>query len=89
MNRNEKIIASLIVFGVFLGGCFFAYRYYYGGTAYYTEITTSGTHSTSIASDGVAQDIYKYEQAAYNESGEEKIVKMNEHRPSPYEKELI
>ncbi|MGH1707009.1 YxeA family protein [Enterococcus gallinarum] len=79
----KKIIASLIVFGVFLGGCFFAYRYYYGGTAYYTEITTSGTHSTSIASDGVAQDIYKYEQAAYNESGEEKIVKMNEHRSKP------
>ena len=28
-------------------------------------------------------EIYKYEQAAYNESGEEKIVKMNEHRSKP------
>jgi uncharacterized protein (TIGR01655 family) len=79
----KKIIASLIVFGIFLGGCFFSYRYYYGGTAYYTEITTSGTHSTSIASDSVVQDIYQYKQTAYNESGEKKVVEMNENRSKP------
>lgn len=79
----KKIIASLIVFVVFLGGCFFAYRYYYGGTDYYTKITTDGTHSTSLARDGVIDDIYHYEQPAYNESGEKQVIKLNERRSKP------
>jgi uncharacterized protein (TIGR01655 family) len=82
----KKIIASLIVFAIFLGGCFFAYHYYYGGTTYYTEITDEGTHSTMIAKNGVVKDVYDYEQVAYNETGEQTVVKISEYRTKPLRK---
>lgn len=38
----KKLIALLIVLGIFLGGSFIAYGYFYGGETYYTKITTNG-----------------------------------------------
>ena len=79
----KKIIASLLTAAIFIGGCLFTYHYYYGGTDYYTQITTTGDHDTTISSDGVVEDIYRYQQTAYNAQGDSKEVKLQEYRSNP------
>jgi len=79
----KKILASILVVAIFIGGSLFTYHYYYGGTAYYTQITSSGEHDTDISDDGIVNDIYRYEQTAYNDDGEKKVVEMAEYRSTP------
>lgn len=48
----KKLIGVLVVLGIFLGGSFAAYHYFYGGEAYYTKITTNGEMSATQADNG-------------------------------------
>lgn len=79
----KKIIASLLTAAIFIGGCIFTYQYYYGGSDYYTQITTAGDHDSAISNDGVVENIYRYEQTAYNAQGDSKAVTMEEYRSTP------
>lgn len=38
----KKLIGVLVVLGIFLGGSFAAYHYFYGGEAIIQKITTNG-----------------------------------------------
>lgn len=62
----KKLIGVLVVLGIFLGGSFAAYHYFYGGEAYYTKITTNGEMSATQADNGEKFTTYTYKQAAYN-----------------------
>ena len=68
----KKLIGVLVVLGIFLGGSFAAYHYFYGGEAYYTKITTNGEMSATQADSGEKFTTYTYKQAAYNKDGEKK-----------------
>ncbi|AZP92537.1 hypothetical protein B834_2065 [Enterococcus mundtii 1A] len=79
----KKLIALLIVLGIFLGGSFIAYGYFYGGETYYTKITTNGEKKVESADDGMNISIYVYDQNAYNTQGEEKAITLREARDRP------
>ncbi|MGX7164794.1 YxeA family protein [Enterococcus massiliensis] len=80
----KKIIPFLVVLAVFTAGCFYAYNYFYGGTSYYTQITTNGEKTTEKATDGRQYTVYIYEnQSAYNEQGEKTTVTLHESREKP------
>lgn len=79
----KKLIALLIVLGIFLGGSFIAYDYFYGGATYYTKITTNGEKEVDSADNDMDVSIYVYDQNAYNAQGEEKAVTLREARERP------
>lgn len=79
----KKLIALLIVLGIFLGGSFIAYDYFYGGETYYTKITTNGEKEVDSADNDMDVSIYVYDQNAYNAQGEEKAVTLREARERP------
>ncbi|EOL43102.1 hypothetical protein RV11_GL003080 [Enterococcus phoeniculicola] len=86
-NRYEvkimkKIIGFFVVLLIFAGGSWFAYNYFYGGEAYYTQIVTEGEKETDQSS-GETFTTYTYQQKAYNKDGEEKQVSMNAFRDRP------
>lgn len=75
---HEKINWRTCRLGIFLGGSFAAYHYFYGGEAYYTKITTNGEMSATQADNGEKFTTYTYKQAAYNKDGEKKQVTLRE-----------
>ncbi|NRE83107.1 YxeA family protein [Enterococcus faecium] len=79
----KKLIGVLVVLGIFLGGSFAAYHYFYGGEAYYTKITTNGEMSAFRTDNGEKFTTYTYKQAAYNKDGEKKQVTLHEVREHP------
>ncbi|HIF1424112.1 TPA: YxeA family protein [Enterococcus faecium] len=79
----KKLIGVLVVLGIFLGGSFAAYHYFYGGEAYYTKITTNGEMSATQADNGEKFTTYTYKQAAYNKDGEKKQVTLRKEREHP------
>lgn len=83
MKYMKKLIGVLVVLGIFLGGSFAAYHYFYGGEAYYTKITTNGEISAIQADNGEKFTTYIYKQAAYNKDGEKKQVTLCEKREHP------
>lgn len=79
----KKIIAFLIVLIIFIGGSFYTYNYFYGGETYYTKIVSDGEKSTETAENGDIVTFYTYNQAAYNDDGQEKDVTLHEARENP------
>ncbi|MBO0461656.1 MULTISPECIES: YxeA family protein [unclassified Enterococcus] len=79
----KKLIGVFVVLGIFLGGSFIAYDYFYGGETYYTKITTNGEKEVDSADDGMDISVYVYDQSAYNAQGEEKAITLREARERP------
>ena len=67
----KTLLKILIPIVILAGGSWGVYNYYYGGEAYYTQITTSGERKMKTNS-GEAMTIYYYQQPAFNKNGEEK-----------------
>ncbi len=73
VRKNENITKKILIPIVILaGGSWGVYNYYYGGEAYYTQITTSGEKKDEKTNSGEAMTIYYYQQPAFNKNGEEK-----------------
>ncbi|EOH89678.1 YxeA family protein [Enterococcus villorum] len=79
----KKLISLLVILAVFIGGSFVAYHYFYGGTAYYTKITTLGTRENEKDDESHDTTHYIYNQTAYNKDGESKQVVLSEFREKP------
>lgn len=79
----KKILYLLLPFLLVCGGIWFAYNYYYGGSAYYTKIVTPGDVSTEVLSTGEKVTHYSYTQIAFNAEGKKTVQKMSEYRDKP------
>lgn len=79
----KTLLKILIAIVILAGGSWGVYNYYYGGEAYYTQITTSGEKKDEKTNSGEAMTIYYYQQPAFNKNGEEKTVELNESRDQP------
>ena len=79
----KTLLKILIPIVILAGGRWGVYNYYYGGEAYYTQITTSGEKKDEKTNSGEAMTIYYYQQPAFNKNGEEKTVELNESRDQP------
>lgn len=79
----KTLLKILIPIVILAGGSWGVYNYYYGGEAYYTQITTSGEKKDEKTNSGEAMTIYYYQQPAFNKNGEEKTVELNESRDQP------
>lgn len=54
----KTLLKILIPIVILAGGSWGVYNYYYGGEAYYTQITTSGEKKDEKTNSGEAMTIY-------------------------------
>ena len=83
------MIALLIVLGIFLGGSFIAYDYFYGGETYYTKITTNGEKEVDSADNDMDVLFMYTTKMLTTAQGEEKAVTLREARERPLKWMLI
>ncbi|WP_314059693.1 YxeA family protein [uncultured Vagococcus sp.] len=72
----KKLLAIVCIF--IIGAGLGLYHYYYGGSAYYTKINSSGKEITQIV-DQTKEEMkdYEYSQPAFNDKGDERHLTFN------------
>ncbi|WP_125706351.1 YxeA family protein [Lacticaseibacillus daqingensis] len=80
----KKLLIGLVITVVVVFGGLKLYRVMnYGGTSYYTRITTDGQKVTQRADDGVVWRDYRYVQAGYDENGKAKQLNFTGNKTRP------
>ena len=74
MKKFLIVLASIFVLG--FAGLFIWKQLAYGGTSYYTQISQNGRKMAVHADTGETFYRYEYDQPAYDEKGNKKILKF-------------
>ncbi|WP_179396312.1 YxeA family protein [Lacticaseibacillus absianus] len=80
---RKLLIGLVLTVAVAFGGIKLYEVTNYGGTAYYTRITTAGTKVTQRADDGSTWTDYRYSQRGYDEAGHARMLKFNGNKTRP------
>ncbi|WDF83802.1 YxeA family protein [Lacticaseibacillus pabuli] len=83
IQTKKGLIGLITAIVVIFGGYFMFKQVYYGGTQYYTRITTDGRKITQTDQRGNHYVDYQYNQAAYDQDGKAKTIKFDGNKPRP------
>lgn len=80
---RKFLIGLVLVVAVAFGGIKLYTITNYGGTAYYTRITTNGTKIIQRTDDGSKLTDYHYDQPGYDENGQARTLAFNGNKARP------
>lgn len=83
----RKFLIGLIVLIVLVFGGLKLYSVMnYGGTTYYTQVTTNGEKITQKDTNGNAHVDYQYELPGFDENGQKQVLTFNANKNRPLRK---